>query len=183
MGWRVLCHDCVSLTLHITKARRTALWSPQTSLSREIIIPIRLHFKCLLNTKWKSTGQQKPVNFHYQTRVVKASMFKSVLPVWIGVRHRWGHLASLSLCLTIQEQAYFVSFFLFSYKQCQCHTVKKAVFMRSELSSAKEYVLRCWTDYLLKKRKKKSKCRNPNLQSFIVRFGYLLSVLCAALSI
>lgn len=59
MGWRNLCHGCRSLTLRITKARRTVLWSPHTSLTFE-----KDHYFCVTPLK---TPAQHEMEIHRLT--------------------------------------------------------------------------------------------------------------------
>lgn len=76
LGWRSLCHDCPYHSTSWKQGEALSGAHKQGCLLQEIIIPIWLHFKRLLNMKWKSTGQEKPVDFQYQTRVVKANVLK-----------------------------------------------------------------------------------------------------------
>lgn len=169
----------LSLISHTTKERRTALWSPQTSLSLE------------RDCHFYTANACSTLNGNPQGN--KASQF-SLLDKSCESEYAWKcpsrvtwYKMPLHLSLFNNSGAsLFCELFPLLLKTVpMSHSKKtnKLVSMRSE--SVKEYVLTRTTDFLLKKKekKKKSRCQNPNLRSFIAWFGYLLSVLCTALSI
>lgn len=168
----------LSLISHTTKERRTALWSPQTSLSLERDCYFYTANACSIlngNPQGNKASQfslpDKSCESEYAWKCPsRVTSYKMPLA---------------SLCLS--GASLFCELFPLLLKTVPMSHRKKQtnkqtnVSMRSE--SVKEYVLTRTTDFLLKKKEKKSRCQNPNLRSFIARFGYLLSVLCTALSI